>query len=363
MPTNDDQQIAIASQEWRATLDALTDLVVLVDRRGRIRRVNRTAEIWGLGALREIPGRPFHEVLHPNCPDGRCYLLERWRRLEEDGELRGLLEQEVEDAHLGLRVRLTARRIEGVPAAPESPYAVLVLRDVTVHHHRRLALSRRDWLESMSHLVRGLAHEIGNPLAAMKTSVQVLAKNFDQFPREKKESYMLRIVDGANRIQAILDRVLRHQRWKIERRDPVPVRPVCDMVSALFAEDLRERRIDLTIDGADDGVLLLGDATAVEAVLAILVSNAADACREGGRVKISVFQEEREVRIEVHDNGCGIPAQDLERVFQPFFTTKPQGSGVGLSHAHHLMEQMGGRIEIKSAEHQGTLVTLVFEAG
>lgn len=357
------------SSEWRETLDALSELVILLDEEGAILRINRTAEVWGIGSVRELPGQSFHDVLHPRCTTDDCFLLERWRHLvgktgERPSGRRppGLVERELEDPFLGRRLRLTARRLEGAEPGQGGPFALLVLRDVTIYHHRQVTLTRREQLEAMGHLVRGLAHEIGNPLAAMKTSIQVLVKNFDRFPRDKQEAYLERIVAGSDRIQKIIDRVLSQQSEKIGPVGDVQVVAVFHRLVDLLDDEMRERRLRFEVVPPEDPDLkLLGDADAVETVLAIVLDNAMDACEPGGRIQCRAFRGRRWIQIEVCDTGSGIRRGDIERVFQPFFSTKSRGSGIGMSHAHHLIEQMGGRVELTSSEGEGTSVSLTFK--
>lgn len=355
--------------EWRATLDALSELVVLVSGSGKILRVNRTAESWGLGSVRELPGKPFHAALHPACEDPDCYLLRHWEELRDPPEReapaagKAASEHGFEDWHLGRRITLKVRRIGSNAAAGENEesFAVLVLNDITVRYRRNESHSRRQKLESLGHLVRGLAHEISNPLAAIKTSAQVLFRSFDHFSREKKETYLRRIVDETDRVQTILDRLLREQDWKIGPLVAVPVGELFTGLAEVFADEMVERRLEfVVVRPAEPDLALEGDREAVDLVLAIVLENAMDACAAGDRVIVTCHSDPEQLRIQVHDTGSGMSQGELERVFQPFFSTKAQGSGLGMSHADHLLKQMRGRLDIESAEGEGTKVNLVF---
>ena len=115
-----------------------------------------------------------------------------------------------------------------------------MLRDVTAEHLRQRMRSHRDRFETIGQLVRGLAHQLGNPLAAVKTSGQVLQSNFDRFDRDKKEVYLERMLEGIDRIQGIVDRILEHQQWQIGALEQIPITPLLDQVRSAFAPEMRD---------------------------------------------------------------------------------------------------------------------------
>src|SRR5258708_1995730 len=134
--------IARAKLEWECTVDALPDLICLLDGRGRVLRVNRVCERWNLGSIAEVLGRELHDVLHANCSAGACQLHESLRSgwLSLQGE--GPVEFELRDAILERALHVTLRRMTpGAASTATEPLAVAVLADVTALHLARQALS------------------------------------------------------------------------------------------------------------------------------------------------------------------------------------------------------------------------------
>lgn len=358
------EELGSVTAAWRTTLDSLSDLVLLLDWQGRVLRANRTVESWGLSSVRGVVGSDFHQLLHRPCQDPRCYLMESWRELASHGLQREIADREHEDRWLDRRVRLTVRRVDAVEKPPEGrPFALWVLRDVTAAHRQQRLLSHRDRYQSLERMMRGLGHEIGNPLAVLKTSAQVLRRNFDHFDRQKQEDYLDRILEATDRIQVLVEHALEAQRWRVGPRVEVPLASLFDHLRSVFGARMEERGIDFQVSEPAPEAVLRGDEAALVMVCTELLKNALEACGKGDRIEIVNSLDSREVRLEVRDTGSGIAPADRDRIFQPFFTTRPGKLGLGLTQATHLMQQMDGRIKIDNVPGRGTCAVMVFPRG
>ena len=355
------ERLRQSSSEWRDTVDALTDLIFMVDAQGRVVRTNRTLEHWGLGSVRTVVGTELHALAHPECRDPACYLRRAWRCFRERSELHKPHVVETEDPELGRFLEVTLHRIDhGVGSCANRSFAVVVLRDNTEIHRERLRQWHRDQTQTLETVARGIAHEIGNPLAAMKTSLQVLHGNFDTFDEEKKRLYVERILEGTNRVWSIVEHVLHGRGRQVERLQAICVRDTLRRVHSMFCDQASTQGISLAVSPPAVTAYLLAEPTALDEVLANLLSNAFEACGPSADVAVSVQVEPDAIRLMVKDTGCGISHHNLGKIFQPFFTTKSRGSGIGMTHVAHLMEQMDGRIELESTEGVGTEVILTF---
>lgn len=355
------ERLQRVSSEWAATIDSLVDLVLLIDSRRQVVRANRTLERWGLGSILDVAGRDLHDLIHPSCSEKSCYLLEFWDRVESSSDAYKLIDFQGYDPSLRRRVSLSVQRVvfEGDQSIGEDLVTV-VLRDVSDEYADTLLDTRRGELQALTGVVRGLAHELGNPLAAMKTSIQVLIRNFSTFSEEKRRDYLRRMLDGTNRLQGIIDRVLREKSWEAHRREPIRVSDLLRRMSELFSDEMQKRQIQFSIRQQDPELFLQADRTAVDEVLVNVLKNAIEASQPGSPIVVDCLAEGNQIRLCIKDRGRGIDARSLERIFQPFFTTKSRGSGLGLALANRLMEEMGGRIEVESEEGVGTLVALRF---
>ncbi len=237
------------------------------------------------------------------------------------------------------------------------------LRDFLARQRRRddeLAdrLAHVDQLAHLGELAAGLAHEIKNPLAGIQGALEVLRDDADGDEAVNEDRYRLygEMLDELKRVNSILQRLLESGR-------PAPLRLVESDPAALVRETvellepaLRRRKVRLEAEVAPDLPAIRLDPAKLRQVLVNLIQNAAEAMRDGGRVTVraSRFPAGTGVVLAVADDGPGIAAEDVDRIFQPFFTTKFTGTGLGLAISRSLVEQHGGRVEVDSVPGKGT---------
>lgn len=353
------ESISRAMFEWESAVDVLREIVLVVDDDMQILRANRSIEEWELGTVRESAGLDAHRMLHAGCHVVSCYLMQLWDRLREAPERQ--VSCNVMDERLRRRVQVTMYAIGSSESGGQFESATIVLRDVSEIHRREEESRRRDRFESMGYLVGGLAHEIGNPLAAMKTTIDVWKEGFERFDREAHFRYLARVDQGVKRLLAVVKRIQGDDAQLLQKDGVVPIGPQLSRLAELFDDQLREQGVTLSVAPLPDpDACLLGDATAVDQILANVVKNAIEACSPSDRIEIEVKDNSEFVAICVRDTGGGITHVDMEKIFVPFYTTKATGTGIGLAHVNHLMEAMGGEVQIESAENKGTNVTLQF---
>jgi PAS domain S-box-containing protein len=355
-------QIMVAKNDWEAALDSLSELVILVDDRMRVVRANRTVERWKLGDVRHVRGRDLHSLLHPRCFETGCYLARQWARLAA-GESRGI-DCNALDRQLSRRLQVTMRVVPGAQGGEHSSRVSIVLRDVGETVDEREVQRRRDRFEAMGYLVAGLAHEIGNPLAAMKTTLEVWSRNFDRFGRASHARYLTRLDQGVDRLRATVDRILGRKEQRASQAERAPLLDALERLRQLFEDEAHAKGLAFAVEvdpSVEPATCLTSDPAAVDEILANVTKNAIEASRAGVGVRIEASANECHVVVRVRDQGEGIRRDDMKNLFVPFFTTKPTGTGIGLAHANRLMEGMGGWIDVESMEGEGTLVTLRFQ--
>lgn len=212
-------------------------------------------------------------------------------------------------------------------------------------------------------LIRVLTHEIMNSIAPIiSLSETVTERAAMHGMNERDYGILLQAMQTIHRrSKGLLDFV---ENYRKLTRIPSPV-PQTILVSSLF-DDLRglypdgEVTFHFTIRPA--GLRLYADRSMIEQVLINLLKNATEACKEkpDAEVRVSAFTRDGMPVITVADNGNGIMAEAVDKVFVPFFTTKPGGSGIGLSVCRQIMNRHGGSIAVRSEEEKGTVFTLVF---
>lgn len=222
-------------------------------------------------------------------------------------------------------------------------------------------LVRTAKLAAVGRLSAGLAHEIRNPLASIKGSAEILA---DDFPPEHPKHRLLRaLVDESARLNQVLTRFLAFARPRpLERQEFAISDEIAGVVSLLQAQkegrDVRFVIEPATPEGAP-GLRVHGDREQLRQVLLNVLLNACQAAGGRGEVRITCEGAAGMVRIRVRDSGPGFTAEALADAFTPFFTTKEQGTGLGLAVSHRIIESHGGRIQASNPLEGGGCIEIM----
>ena len=231
---------------------------------------------------------------------------------------------------------------------------ILLFKDLTEVRSLRREIARNQRLASVGRLAAGVAHEIRNPLSSIKGFATYFKERYPDAPQDQKTAnIMIAEVDRLNRVVGQL----------LEFARPVPVSPKSTSLQKLVDDSVRlieqkakEKKITVkTLNSVkvDKAVI---DPDRINQVLLNLYLNAIESMESGGElgVELSADEENHRIEIRVSDTGCGIPGEHLSRIFDPYFTTKSTGTGLGLAVAHNIMEAMGGKIKISSQPGKGT---------
>jgi signal transduction histidine kinase len=244
-----------------------------------------------------------------------------------------------------------------------STFAVIIMvleraRTESERLHARLREAER--LATAGELAAGMAHEIRNPLAAIVNATALLTDEAGLTPAERAAT-LGAVRTEARRLNRILSDFLRFARPQEARRAPGDIGEVMEHVGALVREDrTRAPRVDVRV-AVDPAVPpFFFDRDQVTQVLWNVALNGVEAMDGRGRLSLEVARRNGDVALAVSDTGPGIPEDRLPRVFEPFYSGKPNGSGLGLTIAERIVAAHGGRIEIDSEPGRGTRVTLLF---
>ncbi|MDO8346321.1 MAG: ATP-binding protein [Rugosibacter sp.] len=214
---------------------------------------------------------------------------------------------------------------------------------------------RLEKLAVLGEFASGIAHEIRNPLAAIKTSVQALARR----ESDPKRAQLLGEMEGEiDRLARVVSDLVDFGRPRPPAPGAVSVRELARRVSAIIEPEAQARGVHFSCQGNPD-LELWADPDHLQQVVLNLALNAVQATPANGAVILRATTEQGRIAIEVKDTGCGIPAELLNRVSDPFFTTKTKGVGLGLSISRQLCELNGGQMTIDSAPGHGTVVRVL----
>jgi signal transduction histidine kinase len=225
-------------------------------------------------------------------------------------------------------------------------------------------LRRADRLSALGELSAGLAHEIRNPLGSIEGAVQILRR--EELPLETRDEFGDLAQKEVNRLKGLLTNFLdfaRPQTPKLVSTEPLQL---LESVSKLAAETAKMSGTQVRIETGGSLPPVLVDSEQMKQVLLNLVINAIQAMRAGGEVVLRAArapEAPQSVVLEVQDEGVGIPSQDLERVFNPFVTTRPDGTGLGLSIAYQIVSHHGGHIAARRNPERGMTFTVTLPVG
>jgi signal transduction histidine kinase len=216
------------------------------------------------------------------------------------------------------------------------------------------ALERANRLSSIGTLAAGIAHEIRNPLTAVKTFVDLLPQRLDD--HEFVTSFRELSLTELRRVTNLINDLLAFGKSTSAERRPVDLAGILDQVVRLLESTARKRMIGLALHARPGVPPAWADPDQIKQIVLNLVLNAIDASPSDRTVTLTLFLGRRDmVTLEVRDEGAGIPADQLESIFHPFFTTKEQGTGLGLSLVHQMVVEHGGEISVESQVGQGTV--------
>ncbi len=224
-------------------------------------------------------------------------------------------------------------------------------------------LRRADRLSALGELSAGLAHEIRNPLGSIEGAVQILGR--PQLPEDSRREFTDLASREVVRLNGLVTNFLEFARPQPPRIFVSEIGSLLESVAKLASKTATMARVSVRVESAEALPPVSVDPEQIKQVLLNLVINAVQATPDGGKISLRANRDGDWVRVEVEDEGVGIPPEDMERVFDPFFTTRTNGTGLGLSIAYQIVSQHGGHIATRPNPQRGTTfsVTLpVFEA-
>ncbi|MBM9615209.1 PAS domain-containing protein [Desulfobulbus rhabdoformis] len=231
-----------------------------------------------------------------------------------------------------------------------------ILQDVTQLRALERGLRQKEKLAAIGDLAAGIAHEIRNPLSSIKGYVTYFGSLFDKGSENREAAaIMAGEVDRVNRVISELLEFARPSDLKIK---PTNLQTLIDHALRITSHDLQGAGVEVNLQYPTEPPILDLDPDRMTQVLLNLIINAAQAMPDGGRLSISVQQENSGLKLMVADTGKGICAEEKNNIFNPYFTTKKNGTGLGLAIVYKIVEDHGGRIAVQSTPGEGTTISL-----
>jgi PAS domain S-box-containing protein len=324
----------------------------VVDGRGRISYANRAAgKLIGF-AHEEVIGKPMARYLRD---------LDWDRVLNLDpGEWSKMASHEIEVTYPERRV-LTFYIVPLPSRDTEEKGAVIMLRDITRDREQEASLLESERLNAVRLLAAGVAHEIGNPLNALTIHLQLLEREIKRLESGRRDG-LLELAGIARtevtRLDMIITQFLRAIRPARPTLAPLSVLTVLKETLALLKDEIANRSVHVELECPENLPPLRIDKDQIKQAFFNIVRNGMQAMADGGLLRITVVESNRYIGIAFRDNGSGIALEDFTRIFEPYYTTKKEGSGLGLMIVQRIIQDHGGRIDVHSEPGKGTTFTV-----
>ena len=357
------QESELRRQEIAAILDGITDIMMVLSKDLRIISVNHV----------------FHELFNVPRPEGQhCYRIFRGsnRPCPECPAHRSFKTNAVCRCMGLFKIGGVARQFEMVASPihnPDSPESRILIfkRDVTLEKQYEAKYYQAEKMATIGMLAAGVAHEINNPLTAVyglaegiRRRLPAIRAGVDDAMYADIVEYIETILKECRRCRDIVRSMLSFSRPHTLAFSPVSLNEVVTDTLSILRSHLEERGhqgLTLTVNLFDDLPLVHGDEAQLKQVLLNLLTNSMDAITGLGEITITTHPEnDNTVNLSVEDSGCGIAPENLDKLFSPFFTTKPvgKGIGIGLATCYSIVRDHHGFIEVASEVGLGTHFTV-----
>ncbi len=326
----------------RNIIESMPDGLITLDSRGRIASCNPRALEYTARDLAELKGNKPEDIFKDWPVDS----------LEQHDGISSFSYTFVtpEDGEIPVE-------ISGSPLLDEEGRimgAVLLLRDLREIRAMEEQLARSQRLASLGRMAAGIAHEIRNPLGTLRGFAQYFGSRAED---DASREYSDLMVGEVDRLNAIISSLLQFSRPREPEFDRVEVRELLARTAQLLEHDFSEKQ--MTLELADHCTCEIeADSDLLLQVLLNLLKNALNASGSHDKVVLSCEEDAQNVYITVTDTGVGMTREEREQMFDPFFTTRKAGTGLGLAVSHQIVEQHNGSFDVRSRPGRGTAITI-----
>lgn len=339
-------EFALTTHYLDSILCHMAQGLVFIQSGGVVTAFNPAAERLLSVKRSAVMGKPWHEGLH-HFPFGFS--------IEE--ALKGALPShpihckwDTEEGARLLEIELTLVQGETVEGL------ILLIRDRTEIHELHVAAERANRLKELGEMASLMAHEIRNPLAGIRGFASLLIRDLKDNPQA--QGMAEHIVTGVDTLNHFLSRILHFSRPLSLELKEIDLKAIIEEVLFSVKQNPSFQHVTLSIHFPPGPILIHADADLFQSVLFNLLINAAQAIPEKGNITLSLKITNEQIILIIEDTGVGIPHADLEKIFKPFFTTKPNGNGFGLAEVHRIIEECKGTIHVDSTCGKGTCFTI-----
>ncbi len=351
------EKLDITEAKYRDIIEHSADAIISLNNEDEITSWNKGAEMIFGWKREEIMGQKFSRMI----PDEllRNNELESLRKdMDERGYVANYETERLDKSGQTILVSLTESFIRD--EQDEIVGRSQILRDLTDLKIREEQAQHSERLATIGHMAAGVAHEVGNPLTAISSIVQVSQrKTDDPFLQEQ----LSKVRTHIQRISKIVHDLVDFSRPSSREIQTMQLNEIIEAAVGLLRNDSRCKEVDFDLNLSSEIPPLTGVPDQMHQVAVNILLNAVDATNhlKDQKVTVKTWSEEDSVKLSIADNGKGIKKENQAHIFEPFFTTKEvgKGTGLGLSVSHGIITEMGGRITVNSKDGKGTTFTII----
>jgi PAS domain S-box-containing protein len=348
------EEIRRMERHLASVVESASDIVVSTDTEGNILTWNKAAQRTTGYSLEELKGRPFFDYCNQTGAASMGRLLSKGASGESSGRIESNLK--TKDGRCRPVSWVFSQMMDD---AARTVGFVVVGRDLTEQRKFELQILESQKLAALGVMARGIAHEIRTPLAISSSAAQFLTER-DLTPEFRRECAE-KVHSGICKASTIIENLLRFAHPSAEKsKAPLDLLRVVKEALTLVDSQAKVQNIEIRTHFPRETCQVLGVPSLLEQVFINLLLNAMNAMPNGGTVDIFAEQAASEVLIRVTDTGAGICQEDIDKIFDPFFTRTPlgKGTGLGLSICNSIVDQHGGSISVESQSGKGSTFTV-----
>jgi two-component system, sporulation sensor kinase E len=351
--------------------NAIQEGIIVTDSKGRITYLNDAAgELFGLRASdaigkrldERVRGLDWESLTQSRGPVSRdmeiFYPANRFINFY-------IVPLMIEHRETGKKIDKKATAGAGSESLPDGQNEqvghAIILRDITESRRSAQQIIESERLNALTLLAAGVAHEIGNPLNSLHIHLQLMERQAHKFDRAEREE-LQESIDIArsevNRLDSIVTQFLRAIRPSKPELHPENVNTIVEETLRFFMPEIQDRDIVIEQELRSDLPLLQIDRDQMKQAFYNVIKNSLQAMKRRGTLRIRTDRDDTHVLVSFIDTGSGMSTENLGRVFEPYFTTKPSGTGLGLLIVRRIVREHGGELSIESSEGKGLTLTI-----
>lgn len=334
-------------------VNSLPDKIYEMDENGIINFMSRGLRKKSESSSREFKDKHFLEFVTSGYEE---FVLSKWEEAKKGIYTPYEIETTSKDGRKH-NLLITTSPVVG------TNHYILVQRDITEFKNLEKKLYDSQKLAALGQLSAGIAHEIRNPLSSIKMSLQILVKRMNPGGNDLKR---FRIAEKeVEHLEMLVNDILAFAKPVEPKKVPVDLSKVLEQAIAMSEKGISDKKIEVRTEYADVPLVAVDAAMMTDALINI-IRNAVEASNDSGKIKVTLrytYESRQSVAVEIQDNGSGIDEEDMPHIFNPFFTRKNYGTGLGLSLVKKIIDIHQGTIDIFSKKNEGTKVLIILPLG